>query len=54
MKEEIERYIAKSLLEDGQEKMKDVYVTTHEPKIPKFHTTSEKEDHELYNYYKSL
>ncbi|MFS8160631.1 MAG: hypothetical protein ACMG6E_10610 [Candidatus Roizmanbacteria bacterium] len=44
MKDELMDYISESHLTDSQEKLKDVYVTTHEPKIPKFHTNNEEED----------
>lgn len=32
MKEEVEEYIAKAYESDATEKLKDVYITTHEPK----------------------
>ncbi len=54
MREEVEAYLAEAYRQDQAENLKDVYVTTHTPKIPRYHTNSEKEDQEFYNYYKSL
>lgn len=36
------------------EKLKDVFVTDHTPKVKQFLTTSEEEDQQYYNYMKSL
>ena len=53
-KEEIEAYIAGAYDQIQKEQMKDVYVTDHEPKPRKYHTSNKKEDEDFYRYQKSL
>ena len=54
MKNEIESVISKAYTKDAAIKMKDVYVTNHEPKDKKYVTISAKEDQEFYRYKKSV
>lgn len=54
MKEEIEAFIQEAHEDDKKAFLKDIYLTKHEPRVPKYHTNNEKEDEEFYNYYKSL
>jgi hypothetical protein len=50
MKDEIADYLSKAYDSEREEKLKDVYVTDHQPKDKKFHTINKKDDVQFYNY----
>lgn len=54
MKEEIESFISYAYQKEQEAELEDVYVTNHEPKQKKYHTTNKKEDEEFFRYKKSL
>jgi hypothetical protein len=54
MRDEIDAYIQYAKKEDQKEFMQDIYVTNHEPRIPKYHTINSAEDEEYFRYIKSL
>lgn len=53
-KQEIENYIQSAYESDARDKLQDVYVTSHEPKTKRYHTLNEQDDHQFYQYKKSL
>lgn len=54
MLEELEAYIDYAQEEDKKEFLKDIYITNHEPRVPKYHTNNPQEDQEYFKYVKSL
>jgi hypothetical protein len=54
MKEELEAYINWAYQQEMNEELKDVYVTNHEPRPKRYHTTNSKEDEEFYRYKQAL
>lgn len=54
MKDEIEAFIGSAYEREKMEGWKDVYVTDHEPKTPKYFTLNKEEDMTYFKYKKSL
>jgi len=53
-KDEIESYIKKVYDDEAQQQLKEVYVTNHEAKKSRYHTTSKKEDEQFFTYKQAL